>query len=117
MGRFEFLRGEAGARSYAAGEAIFREGEPGDAMYAVVEGEVEIRKHDRVLETLEPGSVFGEMALIDRSPRSADAYAKTDCTLAPVTQRRFMFLVQETPFFAIDIMRTLAERLRRYTLD
>lgn len=117
MGRFEFLRGEAGARSYAAGETIFREGDAGEAMFAVVEGEVEIVKHGQVLETLGAGAVFGEMALIDRSPRSADARAKTDCTLAPVTQRRFMFLVQETPFFAIDIMRTLAERLRRYTLD
>jgi CRP-like cAMP-binding protein len=57
------------------------------------------------------------MALIDRSPRSADAVAKTDCTLAVVTQRRFTFLVQETPFFAVDIMRVLAERLRRYATD
>jgi CRP-like cAMP-binding protein len=117
MGSFEFLRGEKGVRSYQAGEAIFREGDPGDALYAVVEGQVEIRKKDRVLETVPPGAVFGEMALIDRSTRSADAFARTDCTLAPVTQRRFMFLVQETPFFAIDIMCTLAERLRRYTSD
>lgn len=117
MGSFEMLRREKGARDYAAGDFVFREGEEGDAMYAVVEGEVEIRKNGRVLEVVPPGAVFGEMALIDRSARSADAVARTACTLAPVTQRRFMYLVQETPFFAIDIMRTLAERLRRYTLD
>lgn len=115
MGSLEFLRGEKDARTYQAGEAIFRTGEPGEAMYAVVEGEVEIQINGRVVEVVPPGAVFGEMALIDRSPRSADAVARTVCTIAPVTQRRFMFLVQETPFFAIDIMRVLAERLRRYT--
>ncbi len=117
MANFEFLRGEKGTRCYWAGEPIFHENDPGDAMYAVVEGEVEIRKNGRVLETVGAGAVFGEMALIDRTVRSADAVAKTECTLAPVTQRRFMFLVQGTPFFAIDIMRVLAERLRRYTSD
>lgn len=115
MGTFEFLRREKDVRTYSAGDYVFREGEPGEALFAVVEGEVEIRLKDRVLETVGPGSVFGEMALIDRSPRSADAVATTDCTLAAVTQRRFTFLVQETPFFAVDIMRVLAERLRRYS--
>ena len=115
MATFDFLRNETGAREYKAGEAIFRAGDPGESMFAVVDGEVEIRIKDRVLELLVPGGVFGEMALIDKSPRSADAIAKTDCTVTSLTQRRFMYLVQETPFFAIDIMRTLAERLRRYT--
>jgi CRP/FNR family cyclic AMP-dependent transcriptional regulator len=117
MGSFDFLRREKDVRSYQAGNAIFQEGEPGDAMYAVVEGEVEIRKRGRLLETVPEGAVFGEMALIDRSARSADAIARTDCSLAVVTQRRFTYLVQETPFFAVDIMRVLAERLRRYTVD
>jgi len=117
MGTFEFLRREKDIRSYAAGDSIFHEGESGEALFAVVDGEVEIRKQGRLLETVLEGAVFGEMALIDRSPRSADAVAKTDCTLAVVTQRRFTFLVQETPFFAIDIMRVLAERLRRYATN
>lgn len=117
MGSFEFLRREKDVRTYKAGDAIFREGEPGEAMFAVVEGEVEIRKRDRLLETVPQGAVFGEMALIDRSPRSADAIAKTECSVAVVTQRRFTFLIQETPFFAVDIMRVLAERLRRYGKD
>jgi CRP/FNR family cyclic AMP-dependent transcriptional regulator len=117
MGSFDFLRREKDVRSFQAGDSIFQEGEPGDAMYAVVDGEVEIRKGGRLLETVPHGAVFGEMALIDRSARSADAVAKTDCTLAVVTQRRFTFLVQETPFFAVDIMRVLAERLRRYATD
>ena len=51
------------------------------------------------------------MALIDGSPRSADAYAKTDCSLVAVNERGFIFLVTETPYFAINVMRTLADRL------
>jgi CRP-like cAMP-binding protein len=53
------------------------------------------------------------MALIDGSPRAATARAKTACEVAPVTEKSFLFLVHETPFFAIAVMRTLAERLRR----
>jgi len=55
----------------------------------------------------------GEMALIDSSARSATAVARTDCELIPVDDKRFMFLVQQTPFFAIHVMRVLADRLRK----
>lgn len=63
--------------------------------------------------TLSSGGIFGEMALIDGSPRAATARAKTACEVAPITEKSFLFLVHETPFFAIAVMRTLAERLRR----
>jgi CRP-like cAMP-binding protein len=65
------------------------------------------------METLSGGGVFGEMALIDGSPRSATVRAKTDCEVAPINEKTFLFLVHETPFFAIAVMRTLADRLRR----
>lgn len=112
---FEILRNEPDARTYAAGETIFREGDPGDGMYAVLEGEVEIRKGGRLLETVGHGGVFGEMALIDAKPRSAGATAKSDCRVVAIGQRRFMTLVQQTPFFAIQMMQVLTERLRRNT--
>jgi len=115
MGSFDFLRREKDVRTYRTGEVIFRVGDPGDAMYAVVDGEVEIRSNGRVLERVAAGDIFGEMGLIDQSPRSADAVAGSDCTVAPITQRRFMFLIQQTPFFAIDVMRLLSERVRRRT--
>jgi CRP/FNR family cyclic AMP-dependent transcriptional regulator len=82
-------------------------------MYVVRSGNVEIERNGEVIETLSGGSIFGEMALIDGSPRSATARAKTACELAPISEKSFLFLVHETPFFAIAVMRTLAERLRR----
>lgn len=99
--------------SIPAGEVIFTTGDAGDFMYVVRSGEVEIERGGKVIETLSAGGIFGEMALIDGSPRSATARAKTDAEVAPINERSFLFLVHETPFFAIAVMRTLAERLRR----
>ena len=98
---------------YAAGDVIFAEGDKGDAMFVVRTGEVTIERGGGVMETLGGGGVFGEMALIDGSPRSATVRAKTDCEVAPINEKTFLFLVHETPFFAIAVMRTLADRLRR----
>lgn len=98
---------------YAAGEVIFAAGERGNTMYLVRSGEVVIERGGKVLETLESGGIFGEMALIDGSPRSATAKAKTDCIVAPLNEKTFLFLVHETPYFAIAVMRTLTDRLRR----
>lgn len=100
-------------KDVAAGEVIFREGDVGDVMYVVVDGEIDVVYHNNLLETVTSGSVIGEMALIDQSPRSATATAKTDCRLVEVDQRRFSFMVQETPFFALEIMKIMADRLRR----
>ncbi len=81
-------------------------------MYLVKSGEVDIIVGDHIVETVVPGDILGEMALIDREPRSATARAKTDCALLPVNQRQFTFMVQETPFFALEVMRTMSRRLR-----
>jgi CRP-like cAMP-binding protein len=78
----------------------------------VLEGEVEIVAGGRVVDVAGAGSLVGEMALIDSEPRSATARAKGSARLAPLDQKRFLFLVQETPFFAIDVMRLMAHRLR-----
>jgi CRP-like cAMP-binding protein len=99
--------------NFAAGDVVFAEGDKGDVMYVVRSGEVDIVKNNKVMETLGPGGVFGEMALIDGSPRVATVRAKTDCVLAPINEKSFLFLVHETPYFAIAVMRTLANRLRR----
>ncbi len=98
---------------FAAGDVIFAEGDKGDKMYVVRSGEVEIERDGKVVEILSSGGIFGEMALIDGSPRAATARAKTACEVAPVTEKSFLFLVHETPFFAIAVMRVLADRLRR----
>jgi CRP-like cAMP-binding protein len=99
--------------SFRAGQPIFREGEPGDAMFVVHDGEVELSINGTVVETLGAGGVLGEMALIEHAPRVATATAKSDCRLVPIAERRFMFMVQQTPHFALQIMKVMAERLRR----
>jgi CRP/FNR family cyclic AMP-dependent transcriptional regulator len=99
--------------TFAPGEAIFAEGDKGEHMYVIRSGEIEIERGGIVAETLSAGGIFGEMALIDGSPRSAAARAKTACEVAPINEKSFLFLVHETPFFAIAVMRTLADRLRR----
>ena len=116
MVTLDLFRNSNDARPYRAGEAIFRTGDHGDNMYVVVEGEVRISAHGRELELLGPGGVFGEIALIDSGPRSADAIAVTDCRVVPIDESWFKFLVQQTPFFSLQIMRVMADRLRR-TMD
>jgi CRP-like cAMP-binding protein len=98
--------------SFAQGQDIFLEGETGELMYLVKSGEVEILKKGKVIDHVNPGGVFGEMALIDSNPRSASARAKTDCELIPVDEYRFLFLVQHAPYFSLQVMGVLAERIR-----
>lgn len=100
-------------QSYAAGQVVFAEGDPGDVMYVVKSGEVDIVAGGQVIDSAGPGSVVGEMALVDGRARSATAVARTDCQLVPIGEQRFTFLVQETPGFALAVMRILADRLRR----
>lgn len=100
------------ARSVPAGAIICHKGDAGETMFAVSHGEVEVVLEGRVIETFGEGQIFGEMALIDKSPRTADVRAKTDCAIVEIDERRFLFLVQQTPFFALEVMRTLTTRLR-----
>jgi CRP/FNR family cyclic AMP-dependent transcriptional regulator len=97
----------------SAGQAIFRDGEAGTTMFGVIEGEIAIGKHGMLLETIGPGGIIGEMALIDHSSRSADAVARTDAKLAVIDQTRFEHLVANHPTFALQVMRVMAERLRK----
>ena len=110
---FGILAGaDAPIRSFKAGEIIFRHGDPAEELYIVKSGKVEIRLGNRLLDTLPELSIFGEMALIDHSPRSATVVAATDATVVPVDEKQFLFLVSRTPHFALNVMRVLAQRLR-----
>jgi CRP/FNR family cyclic AMP-dependent transcriptional regulator len=99
-------------RNYAAGAIIFREGERGNEFFVIKRGKVHISTGNRLLETLGENEIFGEMALIDDSPRSATVVADTDVTVAPITEKQYLFLVRHTPYFALKVTRVLAERLR-----
>lgn len=107
------FRNSTDFESFPAGKVIFEEGEAGRQLYVVKDGEVDIVIHGNTVETIGPGGVFGEMALIEAGTRSAKAVAHTDCALVPIDERRFSFLIQQTPQFALQVMRIMAERLRR----
>ena len=95
-----------------AGTPIFEAGADGTEMYGVVEGEVEVRLPNGAVRKLGPDETFGEMAIVDSSPRSATVVAVTDTKLAVIDRRMFLFLVHETPMFALQVMSNMAERLR-----
>jgi CRP/FNR family cyclic AMP-dependent transcriptional regulator len=99
-------------RSFKQGEVIFKQGDSATELYVIQSGRVGIQLGNRLLDTLEEHNIFGEMALIDNSPRSATAVASTDVVLVPVSEKQFLFLVSQTPFFALMVMRVLARRLR-----
>ena len=101
------------AKPVAAGTTIFNAGDERDYMYAVLDGQVDIVVNGRVVETVESGGIFGEMALISKDQRTATAVARTDATVVEVDERRLLFLIQQTPNFALHVMRVLSERLRR----
>jgi CRP-like cAMP-binding protein len=101
-------------KTFPAGQVIFEQGQPGDYMYGILEGEVEMQIDGKVVETIRVGDVFGEGALVHvQGTRSSTAIAKTDCKLAFLDRTRFMFAVQETPMFALEVMRSYSDRLRR----
>jgi CRP-like cAMP-binding protein len=102
----------AETKEFGPGEPIFSAGEEGKLMYVITHGEVDILVGPMVAETVTKGGIFGEMALIDHHERSADAVARTQCKLVAVDQRHFQFLVSETPYFALQVMSIMAERLR-----
>jgi CRP/FNR family cyclic AMP-dependent transcriptional regulator len=99
-------------REAPVGTVIFEAGSTGEEMFGVVQGKVELRRPDGQTFEIGPDETFGEMAIVDASPRSATATALEDTTLAVIDKRRFLFLVHETPTFALQVMSSLAERLR-----
>ena len=109
------LLAKAGASTVrlAPGDVVFKDGDAPDQMYVVVSGAVEIQLRDAVIETVPQGGTFGEMALIDGSPRSATVVAKTESEVAAIDKRTFMLLVDEMPYFALFVMRNMVDRLRR----
>ena len=112
MNPADLFRQDSDALQLAPGDFLFREGDKRDNMYVLLEGEMDIRLGDYVVETARPGALIGEMALIDDSPRAANAVAKIPCRLATIDKRRFHFLIQQHPQFATHVMKELADRLR-----
>jgi CRP-like cAMP-binding protein len=98
---------------FRVGEEVFKKGDPANCMYLILSGEVEIRLGDKVLEKVGHGSVFGEMGLIDHSPRAETAVAVSNGIMLRIEEKQFESLVKESPFFALKVLRTVVERIRR----
>jgi CRP-like cAMP-binding protein len=107
---------------FEKGQLLFREGEPGDRIYAILEGKVRISRQipgigEEALAILEPGDHFGEMAIIDDAPRSGDALAHENCRVLTISKSAMQDLMFTDLAFAHEILwnlvRTLSDRLRR----
>ncbi len=112
MNLLNMLRNEKNIVELPAGTVLFQKGDPCDSMYVVLEGMVAIKVGDTLLETIPPGGIFGEMALIDGAARSADAIAQSDAKLAEINEQRFMQLAQYNPYFTLEVLRITVARLR-----
>ena len=113
MAEINIFKHASDALTLDSGEVLFREGDTGDDMFAVVEGAVELSRNETTIEVVGAGGILGELALVDPGPRSATARAQEPSRVVRVDHRQFTFLVQEHPTFALQVMAVMAERLRR----
>ncbi|MEH1933677.1 MAG: Crp/Fnr family transcriptional regulator [Nostoc sp.] len=98
---------------FSAGQVIFEEGQPGDHMYGILEGEVDILVNSKIIETIETGEVFDVGVLVGVKNRTYTAIAKVDSKLVSLDEERFLFAVQETPMFAVEVMKSYSKRVSR----
>jgi CRP/FNR family transcriptional regulator, cyclic AMP receptor protein len=104
--------GDQAVVRYEKGKVIMVAGQAGALMYVVIDGNVAISIRGAVVERVSQGGIFGEMALIDQSPRAANANAESDCALLAINRQVFLNLVKSEPTFGISLLGAMAERLR-----
>ena len=114
----EALEGATRNRRFRRGDIVFAEGDPGDALYVVVEGKVKIFRtspdgRENMLAVLGPGEMFGELSLFDPGPRTATVAAITDATLASLAHDALRPWLAGRPELGVQLLRALAQRLRR----
>ena len=99
-------------KEYEEGSIIFNEGETGDSMYIIYQGNIRIHKEKTTLAILKEREVFGELSLLDADTRSATATTNTDCILFKIDQEPFYELLDERPEVAKGFIKILCQRLR-----
>lgn len=113
MNAANLFKHESDTIDLAAGGILFREGDPGDCMFVLLDGAVDVVIGGDTVESSSRGALLGEMALIDNSPRGATVVATEPSRLARVDERRFNFIIRQNPFFAKHVMKVLVDRLRQ----
>ncbi len=98
--------------TYAAGSVVFNKDDPGSCMYVVQSGMIEMVIGDKVVEVCGPNEAIGFMSMIDGARRSSTARVKEACELSLIDQRKFRFMIDEVPNFALYIMGAMARRIR-----
>ena len=114
----KILQDNSKIQSFRTGNIIFQQGTEGNVMYGIMNGEVEMLVNDKVIETIKQGDVFGQGALLHEDHlRTSTARAKTNCQILLLDRQHFLFTVQETPLFALEVMRSYSDRFRRLKLS
>jgi CRP/FNR family cyclic AMP-dependent transcriptional regulator len=112
------LRRQMAEVKLSRGEHLFLEGDDGDALYVVIDGKMKLTRaaadgRENLLSVIGPGEMFGELSLFDPRPRTSSASAVTDALLAALKHEALMPLLQERPDVSFQMLRGLAQRLRR----
>ena len=106
------VRSQLNETTVASGKTLVRQGSTGYECFVIVDGHATVSIDDQVISRLGPGDYFGELALLDRRPRSATVTATTDLTVMVLTQREFSSLLNIVPGLALKLLENLAVRLR-----
>jgi CRP-like cAMP-binding protein len=113
MNPAELFSHESNPVQLLPGDVLFKAGESGDSMFVLLQGALDVYVDDQLVGQSARGDIVGEMALIDQSPRSATVVAREASSLVKLDSARFQRLIQQNPFFALHVMKVLADRIRR----
>lgn len=109
------------AVDYEPGQVVIREGDPGDDLFIILRGKIRLHKDETFITYLESGAHLGEMALVDRTPRSASATAEEKSRILVLTRKDFYEIIRKHPPLAVKLLwsfvQVLADRLRKTTAD
>lgn len=114
------LSAQATTRQYRRSTLIINEGDESDSLYVVISGRLKVYRSDEqgkeiILGFLGPGESFGELALLDQAPRSASVETQETTQLASISQRAFYGFLESHPMVALNLVRSLAQRVRQLT--
>jgi CRP-like cAMP-binding protein len=108
-------------KTYRPGEIIVKQGEIGDCMYVIQDGDVDVLKEENgaqtVVDTMHTGDIFGEMAIIDHTVRSSTVRASTAVRILTIDKKTFIRRVQEDPSLALSVLKVMSQRVRNLDLE